>query len=232
MNDLTLMTQVLLKASGAVIKIDGIMGPKTRKAIARLPVVERQIPALKKMLADVTPLRPDVDWVPVSKVTEYCTEASLVTGISAKTLLWMVDLEATKTGTRSGLMYNAKSVSKADSVRNQHKGLGQLNSVAWNEAMAYGSRYHRGVVIGSFDENWMNPRRSILAMAYYSKLTEQYAKPLMKNLAMTEPVRYTLYNQGAGFITKVLRGDPTVLGDQSDAAGRLRNIARAQILAA
>jgi hypothetical protein len=228
MDPSTAMIQALLVASGQRVTVDGIMGRKTKAALARSPIVNSKVGVISNLVREVKPSNPNEDWVPVGVVEKYARQAHLVTGIPARTIMFMISLEATKSGGSNGKSYNAKSIS----ATKQHKGLGQLNAAAWNEAESFRSRHKLGSPLGSFDENWSNPEKSVMAMAYYSKLTEQYARPLLRNLKFTDPVRYTIYNQGAGFISKVLSGDPTILGTQSDEAGKLRKIATYQILAA
>jgi hypothetical protein len=232
MDYLTAMTQALLGASGERIVVDGLMGPRTRNSLKRNPKVSNLVPSLQRMVTLVEPKlqKTNSALVPRAVVVMFAKKASAVTGVPVNTLMWMIGLEATKKkGSGSTMLYDARSISNT----RRHKGLGQLYDDAWAEAEEYRRRRYPSVApLGNFEDNWMDPEKSVMAMACYSRLTEQYAKPLIKNLKFTDPVRYALYNQGAGFITKVLDGDLSVLGNQSDESGKIRMEARNQILAA
>jgi hypothetical protein len=220
------MTQALLVAAGAPISVDGIKGPATSRALKSNPLVEQMIPALTTMVKAVSEKSTDEQWIDHETLTSYCQEAALATGLRAQTLLWIVSLEANRRESRGVVYYDAKSISKTG----HHKGLGQLYAGAWKDAERYRARHDAATPLGPFALNWSNPRKSVFAMAYYLKASEGYAKAIMPSLIMTDELRYAIYNQGAGFVTKTLRGDVVLLGKQSPMANNIAMSARKQVL--
>jgi hypothetical protein len=227
MNVATAITQALLFSSGEKIKVDGINGPKTSRALARHPDVARLEPQVASLASQVQPSTSSANWISADVVVQYARKAAFLTGLDAHLLMWFVSLEASQKNIMGVIHYDANSISSTG----LHKGLGQLSADAWIDADRYARDRHMGIILGSFSKNWMNPEKSVLAMACYIKASEGFARAIKRDLKFTDELRYAIYNQGAGFVAKTIGGEHVTLGRQSPQANAIAAAARQQVLA-
>lgn len=198
--------QMALNREGATLTVDGMFGPKTKRAyFAQYP---------HEMLPE--------SWHTMKTLQHPLKSASTIFDVPLDQLLKLLTLEARKRRTKKGIEYSATAISSTG----KHKGLLQLSVDAWANATEYAARL--GVSIPEYDTHWTEPKWSIFAGAAYYQWAYRTASNLFGPLPATFEVKYALYNQGPGF-AKALKGKLIVAGSQSEAALQSHKIAAKQV---
>jgi len=212
------MLQGMLIAFDPEMRLDGVMGPQTRNALAQLP------PDLQKLLEET--VGSVYQYAQVNKASRYLTEnqvqdiilrVSLATDVPISYLNLLLGLEPKVKFIGGKRHYDA-------AFRNgKYFGLAQMGEKAWADAKAIAP----GLV--SFKEGWSNPEQNLLAAAYFYKANTRYALTKYgRTKPLTDEIAYAMHNQGHSVYPLLAAGRKLNFPEQSIAALRVMRVASNQ----
>lgn len=192
---------------------DGVWGPKSEEAMTKMHddlAAALRAGGYNTHSTTVTgnPALPSgwrALWMKESDIQSLCADVAKQTRVSAKTLMYIVNHEATNTMQDGIKYYDVKSVSPTK----KHLGLMQMGKAAWTTAMGLSKQlppYERGV---------MHPYYNILAGALLAQANMRAARSSFGYKgAFSDEIVYSMHNQGAGFVQRAMRGDSDLIAPE------------------
>lgn len=210
MADITLAIQHMLRAFGANVRADGILGPKTQAAITQAPpAVSRLVESMQSTYAALTPK--DLAFIKDEDLTLLIASASKATGCPVSYLRTSVALENIRDD-RGGYR---------TTLTGTFRGLGQFNQVTWNGVSKLGD-------IGNWPTSAEpNHTGSVKAMCLLYLDNKRAFLAQFPKGRYTDEVAYLYHNQGSYGATSYLRTGILLAPEQSSQALRTLRIARA-----
>lgn len=222
-----------LAIAATPLVIDGLSGPKTNARLMGLSASERErinrtIRQFQGGVVErISPSVPPRMMYSEEFLSGYLQEAEAIYNVSAITLKFILEHEASKESRDGTVFYDASS------RMGSYRGLMQMGELAWQDAMALDASVGANQLVGtSFAKDAYDPRLSILACAAFNRRLRGYAKSAGFKGSFTKEIAYAMHNQGPGFIIHTLSGKGTLfIENQSPAAQRTYRLAVEQVLA-
>lgn len=212
MRELTLAIQYLLRASGANVRADGILGPKTEGALVAAPKSVQQTVQTMRSTVAALPVPVDPAFISDQALSPLVQRAASVTGSTISYLELSLRIENFRDSGRGGF----RTV-----LTGSHRGLGQFDEVTWNSISRVGDV---GVYPSVADPNHAG---SVLAMGYLYLENKRVFLAAFPDGKFTDEVAYLYHNQGSTQATNFLRSGKLSYPSQSREAIRVMQIARA-----
>lgn len=198
------VVQGLLQLSGHYNgRVDGLVGPATRAAVAQNPDIEKVAETYGVTVSEI--VKPVGSGVASDDVLSAIKQASIEFGLDYNVMLGKAKIESSLDPL---------------ATRGSYRGLFQMGSPAWADATAVAAE--KGIDIGEYRSSWQNPLQNSRAAAAYQIALSRQVTAAGWRAQLSEGQKYLAHQQGAGGLVRLLKAMSGQTLQPADASSMLK----------